>query len=123
MSSIFDLFWEMPIIREVSPSKNQNFRIRLGDLEPYLSDVMEIDPTEIEHLLIDVERNEDRINNSDLKCPIILAVQEGDYALIIDGQHRTVKALREGLKISAKKLNLDIAPEIFKLFFGRKSRN
>jgi hypothetical protein len=41
----------------------------------------------------------------------------GEYTSIIDGQHRVVKALRDGVPVKARILDLDNAPEKFKAVF------
>lgn len=105
-------FWEIE-------KDNKVIRITLDDVYDYLDNVVEIDPNEVKHLLIDVERDPKRVEAADLFYPIVVTKLNGEYTGIIDGQHRVVKALRDGLKIKSRVLDLDDAPEEFKLVFIR----
>lgn len=85
----------------------------------YLDGGIEIDPNEIKHLLIDVERDPVRVENADLKYPIIVSKYKGDFISILDGQHRVVKALRDGVNVKAKILDLETTPKTWKKIFLR----
>ena len=93
--------------------------ITLKDVIYYLDnkDIVELDPKELKHLLIDVERDPKRVDNADLSYPVILAEKDGELIEILDGNHRIVKAIRDDVKIKARILNLDKAPEKFKKVF------
>ncbi len=80
---------------------------------------IEIDPNDIKHLLIDVERDPNRVEAADLSYPIILVRSEGEFISILDGQHRVVKAIRDAVNIRAKVLDLDLTPEEFVKVFKR----
>ena len=105
-------FWEIE-------KDNEVIRITLDDVYNYLDNVVEIDPNEIKDLLIDVERDPKRVEAADLSYPIVVTKLNGKYNNIIDGQHRVVKALRDGLRIKSRVLDLDDVPEEFKLVFIR----
>jgi hypothetical protein len=105
-------FWEIE-------KDNEVIRITLDDVYNYLDNVVEIDPNEVKHLLIDVERDPKRVEAADLSYPIVVTKLNGKYNNIIDGQHRVVKALIDGLRIKSRVLDLDDAPEEFKLVFNR----
>jgi hypothetical protein len=101
-----ETFWESEI-------DGETIRITLNDVLNYLDNSFEIDPNEIKHLLIDVERDPKRIDSVDLKYPIILLKKNGQFVSILDGQHRIVKALKDGVSINARILDLDSAPDTF----------
>lgn len=107
-----ETFWEIE-------KNNEVIRITLDDVYNYLDNVIEIEPSQIKDLLIDVERDPKRVDAADLSYPIVITKSNGKYTSIIDGQHRVVKALRDGLKVKARILDLDNAPEEFKLAFKR----
>jgi hypothetical protein len=88
-------------------------KITLNDVLNYLDNGVEIDPHEIEHLLIDVERDSKRVEASDLDYPIILLSSGGEIKSILDGQHRVVKALENDEMVKIRILDLDLAPEKF----------
>lgn len=88
--------------------------ITLTDILNYLDEVKEIDPNEIKHLLIDVERDPKRIESADLNYPVILTSVGGEIKSILDGQHRIVRAIKNGELIKVRILNLDSAPEKIK---------
>lgn len=107
-----DTFWETEV-------DGRTVRVTIKDVMDYLDGGVEIDPNEVKHLLIDVERDPVRVENADLKYPIIVAKYGDDFISILDGQHRVVKALRDDVKIKAKILDLDLAPETWKKIFIR----
>jgi len=109
-----DTFWEVEI-------DGETFRITLDDVIAQLDNdrEIEIDPNEIKHLLIDVERDPIRVDSADLKYPIILIKSGDKFTSIRDGQHRVVKAIRDGVNLKARVLDLDSAPEIFSRVFKR----
>jgi len=104
-------FWETEVDGEI-------IRITFDDVMKHLDEGIEIDPNEIKHLLIDVERDPKRVEAADLIYPIVLVRSDGKFISILDGQHRVVKAIRDGVNIKAKVLDLDLAPEEFKSVFG-----
>ena len=105
-----ETYWEVEI-------KNKPVRVTLTDILNYLDNIIELNPEDIEHLLIDVERDPERVD-ADLKHPIILLSKRGEYTSILDGQHRVVKALRDGVQVKARILDLGSAPEKFKKVLG-----
>jgi hypothetical protein len=109
-----DTFWEVEI-------DGETFRITLDDVIAQLDNdrEIEIDPNKIKHLLIDVERDPIRVDSSDLKYPIILIKSGDKFTSIRDGQHRVVKAIRDGVNLKARVLDLDSEPEIFSRVFKR----
>ena len=95
-------------------------KITLSEVINHIDDVIEIDPNQIKDLLIDTERDPQRVEAADYKnYPIVLVSKSGKFISILDGQHRVVKALRDGVKIKAQILNLDKSPEKFLLVFDR----
>jgi hypothetical protein len=106
-----DTAWEVEV-------DGETVKVTLADVMNYLDDLVEIEPEELKHLLIDVERDPKRVGAADLSYPIILVSSGEEYTSIIDGQHRVVKALRDGVPVKARILDLDNAPEKFKAVFG-----
>ena len=82
-----------------------------------LDDGYQIDPKELEHLLIKTKRDPKRISRADLSYPIILLKKAGKIISILDGQHRVVKALESGDEIRCRVLDLDVLDEKFKSVF------
>lgn len=95
--------------------------ITLNDINSYLDEnkvpVVEIDTASIEDILIDTERDPERVDSASLEYPIILSTLNGDFYSVLDGQHRVVKSIKMGLPtIKARILYLDTAPEYRKIF-------
>ena len=107
-----ETFWEVEI-------DGKTVRVTFDDVVKHLESGIEIDPNDIKHLLIDVKRDPNRVEAADLSYPIILVRSEGEFISILDGQHRVVKAIRDGVGIKAKVLDLDLAPEEFVKVFKR----
>jgi len=102
--------------------KGKDITITLKDIINYLDNenvkVKEINPNIIEHLLIKVERDPNRVESADLKYPVILSEKNGELTKILDGQHRVVKCLKNNIdKINVRILNLDNAPFEYKYIF------
>lgn len=107
-----ETFWEVE-------SDGQTIRITLDDIIDLLDNGFEIDPNSIKHLLIDTKRDKKRINSVDLNYPIILLKSKGDIVSILDGQHRILKAIEDKVNIKARVLDLDTAPDEFKMVFKK----
>ena len=105
-----DTFWETEV-------DGETVRVTIGDVMNYLDTGIDIDPNDIKHLLIDVERDPIRVENADLKYPIILTKLGDKFISILDGQHRVVKALRDNVNVKAKILDLDLTPDFWKKIF------
>tara|TARA_R100001244_G_C5063632_1_gene109509 strand:+ start:77 stop:460 length:384 start_codon:yes stop_codon:yes gene_type:complete len=98
-----------------------------GDIKITLQDILvnaasyvkseKINPNELEPLLIQTERDPDRVQAADLQYPIIVTTENGQYKKILDGQHRLEKALQLKVPINARVLNLDEAPEEYQKLF------
>ena len=96
--------------------------VKFSDVVKYLdtNNVLteEIDPKDLESILIQTKREPKRIQASDLKYPIIVTRTQGRYKKVLDGQHRIVKALTNDIPtIKTRILDLDNAPEKFKVMF------
>lgn len=109
-----DTFWEVEIDGEI-------IRLTLDDVLDYLDNGFEMDPKEIEHLLIDVKRDPKRIESADLNYPVILTSSKGEIKSILDGQHRVIKSLESDEMIKVRILDLDFVPQNFKNIFGEKN--
>ena len=95
--------------------------ITLNDINSYLDEnkvpVVEIDTASIEDILIDTERDPERVDSASLEYPIILSTLNGDFYSVLDGQHRVVKSIKMEIPtIKARILDLDTAPEYKKIF-------
>jgi hypothetical protein len=96
--------------------------ITLQDLNDYLDEnnvsVEEIDTKSIEDILIETERDPNRVNSADLSFPIVVSKSNGEFKGILDGQHRVVKSIQNDIPtIKARVLVLDTAPEEYKKIF------
>jgi len=105
-------FWEVT-------KQDQTLRVTLGDVLDTLDGGYQIDPRDIDHLLIRSVRDPKRISRADLSYPIILLKKGGEIISILDGHHRVVKALEVGEKIRCRILDLDFSDEKFKKVFDR----
>ena len=106
-----ETFWE-------AERDGETIRLTLDDVLDYLDNGVEMDPKEVEHLLIDSEREPSRVEASDLKYPVILLSIGGQIKSILDGQHRVVKALQNDEMIRVRILDLDTAPDKFNKIFN-----
>jgi len=96
--------------------------ITLQDLNDYLDEnnvaVEEIDTKSIEDILIETERDTNRVNSADLSFPIVVSKSNGEFKGILDGQHRVVKSIQNDIPtIKARVLVLDTAPVEYKKMF------
>ena len=96
--------------------------ITLQDLNDYLDEnnvaVEEIDTKSIEDILIETERDPNRVESADLSFPIVVSKSNGEFKGILDGQHRVVKSIQNGIPtIKARVLILDTAPVEYKKIF------
>jgi hypothetical protein len=96
--------------------------ITLRDLNDYLDEnnvaVEEIDTKSIEDILIETERDPNRVNSADLSFPIVVSKSNGEFKGILDGQHRVVKSIQNEIPtIKARVLILDTAPVEYKKMF------
>jgi hypothetical protein len=96
--------------------------ITLQDLNDYLDEnnvaVEEIDTKSIEDILIETERDPNRVNSADLSFPIVVSKSNGEFKGILDGQHRVVKSIQNDIPtIKARVLVLDTAPVEYKKMF------
>ena len=96
-----------------------------GDINISLSDVLKLasepvntDPSQFKNLLINVSRDEKRIDNADLSYPIVVTRRGGEATKILDGQHRIVKAIKTNQPISVRYLDLDNAPVEYQQMFS-----
>ena len=97
-------------------------KITLQDVLDIADEPIEIDPNELKPLLIKTERDPARVQAADLEYPVVVTTLNGQYTSILDGQHRIVKALDNGVSIKARVLNLDNAPEKFLQMFATSNK-
>lgn len=101
---------------------DNGFTITLHDVNDYLDEngvpVENIDVKSIEDILIKVDRDPERVDNADLDFPIIVSKKDGKFKRVLDGQHRAIKSIKNGLStIKARILDLDTAPDEYKEMF------
>ena len=96
---------------------DKTIKITLQEVLDVLDDGYQIDPKELEHLLIKTKRDPKRVSRADLSYPIILLKKAGKIISILDGLHRVVKALESGDEIRCRVLDLDVSDEKFKSVF------
>ena len=96
---------------------DKTIKITLQEVLDVLDDGYQMDPKELEHLLIKTKRDPKRVSRADLSYPIILLKKAGKIISILDGQHRVVKALESGDEIRCRVLDLDVSDEKFKSVF------
>lgn len=112
-SNYDNTFWQKTI-------NGKKVKITVHDVQKYLknSPVQNIPVDYVRDILInDLDKN--RVKNSDLKYPIIVTKERnGQYGMILDGNHRLMKAIQNGHKyIKAKILYLDRCPSVYKDMF------
>jgi hypothetical protein len=105
--------------------QDEGITITLQDVLDIADAPIEVDPNELEPLLIKTKRDPARVQAADLEHPIVVTTLNGQYKSILDGQHRIVKAseynaLNPDNKVSIKTriLNLDTAPEEYQQMFA-----
>jgi queuine/archaeosine tRNA-ribosyltransferase len=101
--------------------------ITIQEIENYLDkigeNIIEIPVDEIFHLCAHRNKTDEktlsRSRMANLEFPIIVSKNEnGKYNMILDGQHRILKAKNNNLQtIKARVLDLKYAPEIYKKMF------
>lgn len=97
--------------------KDGDVNISLNDVLQLSSDPVEVDPKQFSSLLINVSRDEKRVDSADLSYPIVVATLGDKPTKILDGQHRVVKAIKLKQPISARYLDLDKAPQEYREMF------
>jgi hypothetical protein len=97
-------------------------KLTIHDVNDYLDsnnvDIVTIPVDDIKNLCIatDVKRSED----SDLSYPIIITTNRGEYGMLLDGHHRLLKSINNGIdNIKARVLELNDAPIEYKNLFKR----
>ena len=123
-----NLIWES---YSISGKTGLNTSWKDGDIKITLQDIIvnaasyvkskKINPYELEPLLIQTERDPDRVQAADLQYPIIVTTENGQYKKILDGQHRLEKALHLKVPINVRVINLDEAPEEYQRLFKESS--
>ena len=97
-------------------------KVTLTDVINYLDKkgdgIEELDPKLFEDIIIDVERDQNRVDSANLDFPIIVSKRNDNFTMVLDGQHRVVKCIKNGIKtIKTRVLDLDTAPEEFLKIF------
>lgn len=89
-------------------------RITLEDINILLEDIKEIDVevSTISDFCIHINKTDidtiDRSERADLSYPIIIISEDNEYKMILDGHHRLLKCIRNGIKtIKAKIINIE----------------
>ncbi len=109
--------------RDNTSWEDGGIKLTLNDVIEYLdeieSPIVNIDIESVKPILIDAERDSNRVENADLQYPIIVSKKDGKYKAILDGNHRVAKSINNNIEtIPARILDLDNAPEEYKSLFG-----
>ena len=109
-------------LKYVTHWSKKDVTITLDDVIKYLDEknisTEDINTESIRHLLIETERNPERIEKSSLEFPIILVKKDGKLTSILDGHHRLVKCLQNNIKtIKARILDLNNADKEYNFMF------
>jgi hypothetical protein len=107
-----DTYWEL----------ENGERLTINDVNNYLDEqgveVEELDPKLFRDIIIDTKRDQNRVDSADLDFPIIVTKKDGEFTMVLDGQHRIVKCIQNGIEtIKTRVLDLDTAPEKMKKIF------
>jgi hypothetical protein len=107
---------------DTSWADNDGNKITITDVIEYLDEkgipVEELETKLLKDIIIDTKRDLKRVDSADLDFPIIVSKKNGEFSMVLDGQHRVAKCLKNGIKtINARVLDLDNAPENFKKMF------
>lgn len=102
---------------------SDGFTVSLDELMEYVKDPIDLKVSDIEHLLIDAERDPKRVENANLDFPILIGFYKGSYVNIIDGHHRLAKSIKHGKDtIKAQILDFsEVSQKIRDLFKIRES--
>ena len=106
--------------------------ITIGQISDYLgSQTVPVDPVQVKDQVLKSRgkdrlpvgpgiTSQERVDAADLNFPIIAATKDGEYILVLDGNHRLQKAVDHGKSLKAKILDLDDpkTPEIYKELFA-----
>jgi hypothetical protein len=98
-------------------------KITLKDVLDLASDPKQADPNKLKHLLIQTERDPERVDRADLNYPIVVGIRGGKPTKILDGQHRLVKAIKTQQLVQVRMLNLDVVPDHIKQMFGENFKD
>jgi hypothetical protein len=58
----------------------------------------EVPVAKLKDIIIDQHYDDQRLKEANLEYPIIVVIKNKQYAFILDGNHRTFKALQSGIK-------------------------
>ena len=107
--------------RDTSWSDGEN-KVTIGDVDDYLGDeVIDIGVQDLKKVVSKLDLEPERIAKADLRFPIIVIKNGGEYDYVLDGNHRLGRAAEEGQEtIKARVLDLDDPniPEHWKELLG-----
>ena len=107
-------------------------KVTIGETSDYLgSETVDVDPVKVKEQ-VNQSRGKDRlpvgpgitsqerVDTADLSFPIIAAMKDGKYTMVLDGNHRLQKAVDHEKPLTAKILDLDDpeTPKKYKDLFG-----
>ena len=106
--------------------------VTIGEISDYLgNETIDVDPIKVKDQVLKSRGKErlpvgpgitsqERVDAADLSFPIIAAMKDGKYILVLDGNHRLQKAVDHEKPLKAKILNLDDPeiPEKYRELFG-----
>ena len=106
--------------------------VTIGEISDYLgNEIVDVDPVKVKDQVLKARgkdrlpvgpgiTSQERVDASDLSFPIIAAMKDGKYILVLDGNHRLQKAVDHEQPLKAKILDLDNpeTPEKYMELFG-----
>ena len=81
------------------------------------------DPQIFADLLIDAERDPQRVQAADINEPILIGYRDNKPIKILDGQHRVANAINQGEKIPVRVIDLDQHEEVGQFFDPQQDEN
>ena len=127
-NQIYQSILESLICEKKDPAGMKTFwqdgdiKITMKDVLSYLDSqnvpIKNVDINKVKEILINQDyegKQKGRVEKANLDYPIIVVVKNGKYKSILDGNHRTFKAIQQGLKeVPVRELNLNTAPKEYK---------
>ena len=118
--------------RDTSWKNDGGEKVTIGETSDYLgSETVDVDPVKVKEQVNQSRGKErlpvgpgitsqERVDAADLSFPIIAAMKDGKYTMVLDGNHRLQKAVDHEKPLTAKILDLDDpeTPKKYKDLFG-----
>ena len=124
MKTFKQFFTEQQMEYEQQPGTGTDTSWTDGGITHTLANLMSIskllpqkfDPQIFADLLIDAERDPQRVQAADITEPILIGYRDNKPIKILDGQHRVVNAINQGEKIPVRVIDLDKHEKVGQFF-------